>query len=152
MRLTRTLRSKLQIRQSMSKKSLHVNAGVCQHGRSLIPSLTFRCRRTGARCCAGRSPLGVKRENIEAFIWPSVIAAALWTGMPTIDIRQLIGAVVGLCIFVILVVINRKSKNPLQDLCAQIGLLFALAGFIWFFGAEDAGTKSLVYANLLRSC
>ena len=85
------------------------------------------------------SPLGVKRENIEAFIWPSVIAAALWTGMPTIDIRQLIGAVVGLCIFVILVVINRKSKNPLQDLCAQIGLLFALAGFIWFFGAEEIG-------------
>src|SRR5450432_3099854 len=67
---------------------------------------------------------GVKRQNIEAFLLPSLIATALWTGTPTLGIRQLTGILVGLVCFAILVLANRKSRSASQDLCVQVGLLF----------------------------
>ena len=92
---------------------------------------------------------GVKRQNIEAFLLPSLIATALWTGMPTLGIRQLTGILVGLVCFAILVLANRKSRSSSQDLCVQVGLLFLVSGIIWFLGPDEAGLKSLVYRNLL---
>ena len=60
------------------------------------------------------SPWGVRRENIEAFLWPSLIAAALWTGMPTLNFRQLWGVVVGFVCFALLVLLNRRCKTATQ--------------------------------------
>src|SRR6266702_1243938 len=92
---------------------------------------------------------GVKRQNIEAFLWPSLIATALWTGMPTLGLHQLTGVLVGLVCFAILVLANRFSKSASQDLCVQVGLLIVVGGIVWLLGPDEAGLKTLVYRNLL---
>src|SRR6266702_5210305 len=92
---------------------------------------------------------GVKRQNIEAFLWPSLIATALWTGMPTLGLRQLTGVLIGLVCFAILVLANRFSKSASQDLCVQVGLLIVVGGIVWLLGPDEAGLKTLVYRNLL---
>jgi hypothetical protein len=93
--------------------------------------------------------LGVRRENIEAFLWPSLIAAAQWTGMPTLKPMQAWGAGIGLVFFVLLVWANRKSRTPTEDLVFQVVLVNALGIGIWSFGPDQAGTDSLVYRNLI---
>jgi hypothetical protein len=95
------------------------------------------------------SRFGVKRENIEAFLWPSLIAIALWTGMPTLNRRQLSGIVVGAICFAVLVQANRRSRTPTQDLVVQVVLLFLLGLLIWVIGPDEAGTTSIVYRHLL---
>ncbi len=95
------------------------------------------------------SRFGVKRQNIEGFLWPSIIATALWTGMPTLDLRQLAGLLVGLVCFTILVLANRLSRSAAQDLCAQVVLLFLVGGVIWVFGPDEAGLRTLVYRHVL---
>jgi hypothetical protein len=94
------------------------------------------------------SRFGVRGENIEAFILPSLIAAAFWTGMPTLNRIQLLGVAVGLVTFVILIVLNRICTNAAQDLFVQVAFLFVLGGAIWIFGPAEAGTGSLVYRHL----
>jgi hypothetical protein len=93
--------------------------------------------------------LGVKRENIEAFLWPSLIAAALWTGMPTFKPIQAWGVGIGFVFFFLLVWANRKSRTSTEDLAIQVVFVSALAIGIWSFGPDQAGTGSLVYRNLL---
>ena len=94
------------------------------------------------------SRFGVRRENVEAFVLPSLIAAAFWTGMPTLNLIQLLGVGIGLVTFVILVVLNRICTSAAQDLFVQVLLLFVLGGAIWTFGPDEAGTDSLVYRHL----
>jgi hypothetical protein len=93
--------------------------------------------------------MGVRRENIEAFLWPSLIAAAMWTGMPTLKPIQAWGAGIGFVFFFLLVWANRKSRTSSQDLAIQVALVCALAIGIWSFGPDKAGTDFLVYRNLL---
>jgi hypothetical protein len=92
---------------------------------------------------------GVKRENIEAFLWPSLIAAAMWTGMPTLKPIQAWGIGIGFMFFFLLVWANRKSRTPSEDLVTQVVMVSALGIGIWSFGGDQAGTDSLVYRNLL---
>jgi hypothetical protein len=71
-------------------------------------------------------PLGrfrVKRENFEAFLWPSLIAAAFWTGFPTLKPFQAVGILIGLIVFGWLIVVNRKCTSAVQDLAAQVASL-----------------------------
>ncbi len=89
-----------------------------------------------------------KRENFEAFLWPSLIAAAFWTGFPTLKAVQAIGILIGLVTFVLLIFINRRCKTARQDLMAQVVLLIVLGGIIFFFGPDEAGTTSLVYRHV----
>ena len=93
--------------------------------------------------------LGVERENVEAFVWPALIAAAFWTGMPTMNHLQLIGLLVGAAAAVLLIFINGKSRTAGQDLFVQVVFFFALGGIIWIVGPDEAGTGSLVYRHLL---
>jgi hypothetical protein len=93
--------------------------------------------------------MGVSRENIEAFLWPSLIAAAMWTGMPTLKPIQAWGLGIGFVFFFLLVLANRKSRTSTEDLAVQVVLVSALAIGIWSFGPDQAGTGSLVYRNLL---
>src|SRR5215472_8879094 len=67
--------------------------------------------------------LRIKRENIEAFLWPSLIAAAFWTGFPTLNRIQLLGVVVGVAAFFLFILANHWCKTPLQDLAVQVVLL-----------------------------
>jgi hypothetical protein len=93
--------------------------------------------------------MGVQRENVEAFLWPSLIAAAIWTGMPTLKPIQALGVGVGIVFFFLLVWANRNSQTLTDDLVIQVILVSALAIGIWIFGRDQAGTDSLVYRNLL---
>ena len=89
----------------------------------------------------------VKRENIEAFLWPSLIAAAFWTGFPTLNRVQLIGIAIGVGAFLLFIVANRWSKTPLQDLAVQVAFLVVLGTIIFLIGPDEAGTGSLVYRH-----
>ena len=93
--------------------------------------------------------IGVRRQNFEAFLWPSVLATALWTGMPTMKAIQLLGLVVGLLCCWLLVLLNRRSNTATEDLLAQLAVLFTLIAFVVFFGVDEAGTERLVYRHLL---
>jgi hypothetical protein len=95
------------------------------------------------------SRFGVQRENLEGLLWPSLIATALWTGMPTLSLRQLTGLVIGAIFLVLLVVFNRIARTPAQDLVVQVILLGLLAALIWFLGPDEAGTPAIVYRHLL---
>jgi len=91
--------------------------------------------------------LRIKRENIEAFLWPSLIAAAFWTGFPTLNRIQLLGVVVGVAAFFLFILANHWCKTPLQDLAVQVVLLIVLGSVIFVIGPNDAGTGSLVYRH-----
>jgi hypothetical protein len=93
--------------------------------------------------------LGVERENIEAFLWPSLIATAFWTGFPTLKPIQAIGVLIGLFFFFVLVRANRRCKSAHGDLGTQMVLLTGLGSIIFFFGHNEAGTDSLVYRHVL---
>ena len=99
--------------------------------------------------CNVLSFMGVRRENIEAFLWPSLIAAAMWTGMPTLKPIQAWGVGIGVVFFFLLVWANRKSRSSTEDLVIQVVLVSVLAISIWSVGPDEAGTDSLVYRNLL---
>src|ERR1700761_7643528 len=84
--------------------------------------------------------LGIKRQNIEAFLWPSLLAAALWTGMPTLKPKQSWGIAVGGAFFALLVSANVRSKSVLQDLLVQVALMWILGVGVWVSGPNKAGT------------
>ena len=93
--------------------------------------------------------LGVRRQNFEAFLWPCILAPALWSGMPTLKSSQLLGVGVSLLCFVALVLLNRRSRTPVQDLIAQVAVLACIGLVVWAAGVDEAGTGHLVYRHLL---
>lgn len=95
------------------------------------------------------SRLGIRRQNFEAFLWPSLLAAALWTGMPTMHASQLLGLVVGLLFFGLLVIFNRLCASANADLFAQLAVLFGLIAVVSLLGVDEAGTDHLLYRHLL---
>ena len=121
--------------------------------RRWAASLDDRCRTADMRLQRYHdnvlSRFGVKRENLEGFLWPSLIATALWTGMPTLKLVQLTGLGVGAIFLVLLVIMNRICRTPTQDLIVQVISVFLLAGLIWKLGPCEAGTTSIVYRHLL---
>jgi predicted acylesterase/phospholipase RssA len=89
-----------------------------------------------------------RRENFEAFLWPSLIAAAFWTGMPTLNKMQLLGVLVGVVAWMALRALNGVCLTATEDLFFQVALLFELGAFIWMIGPNEAGTGSLVYKHV----
>ena len=93
--------------------------------------------------------LGVKRQNFEAFLWPGLLAAVLWTGMPTFKPAQSWGVAVGLAFFALSVSANGRCKSVAQDLLVQVALLWTLGIGVWVNGPNKAGMGSMVYQHLL---
>lgn len=71
---------------------------------------------------------GIKRHNIDAFLWPAVVAGAVIAGMPKPGPRLLLGFAVSLAAFFFFVRVTRwtASKPVRWDLWAQAIFLLAL--------------------------
>jgi Patatin-like phospholipase len=91
----------------------------------------------------------LKNHNVEAFLWASVTATALWTGIPTLGLHLLLGVGIGVACFIGFVRANRRTTQPRHDLYVQLATLFLLAGAIWLAGSPRAGNGATVYRHLL---
>ncbi len=87
--------------------------------------------------------MGVDGHNADAFVWPSLVAAALWTGMPSLGWHLAMGLVVGLVAYAIF----RFGRRHL--LGVQVAVLMLLGGGIWIFGTDVAPGDGGVYRHLL---
>lgn len=87
--------------------------------------------------------MGVDGHNADAFVWPSLVAAALWTGMPSLGWHLAMGLVVGLVAYAIF----RFGRRHL--LVVQVAVLMLLGGGIWIFGTDVAPGDGGVYRHLL---
>ncbi|MCA2964185.1 MAG: patatin-like phospholipase family protein [Acidobacteriaceae bacterium] len=87
--------------------------------------------------------LGADGHNIDAWIWPSLVAAALWTGMPRWGWRLAVGWVVGLAAYALF----RAGRRHL--LVTQVAALGLLGAGIWWFGPDQAPEGGGVYRHLL---
>lgn len=87
--------------------------------------------------------MGPDGHNADAFLWPSLVAAALWTGMPSLGWHSPIGLVVGLIAYGIF----RAGRRQL--LIVQVAVLVLLGGGIWIFGSDRATGDGGVYRHLL---
>ena len=87
--------------------------------------------------------MGADGHNIDAWIWPSLVAAALWTGMPRWGWRLGLGLLVGVLAYAIF----RAGRRHL--LVVQVAVLGLLGGGIWIWGPERAPENGGVYRHLL---
>ncbi|MFN9262465.1 MAG: hypothetical protein ACK6DY_03115 [Acidobacteriota bacterium] len=88
--------------------------------------------------------LGADGHNIDAWIWPSLVAAALWTGMPRWGWRLAVGWVVGLAAYALF----RAGRRHL--LVTQVAALGLLGAGIWGFGPDQAPEGGGEYRHLLN--
>jgi hypothetical protein len=87
--------------------------------------------------------MGADGHNIDAWIWPSLVAAALWTGMPRWGWRLGPGLLVGVLAYATF----RAGRRHL--LVVQVAVLGLLGLGIWIGGADEAPENGGVYRDLL---
>jgi len=87
--------------------------------------------------------MGPDGHNGDAYLWPSLVAAALWTGMPSLGWHFGVGLAVGLVAYGIF----RAGRRHL--LVVQVAVLVALGCGIWVFGSDEAPENGGVYRHLL---
>lgn len=87
--------------------------------------------------------MGPDGHNFDAFLWPSLVAAALWTGMPSLSWHFVTGLVVGLVAYGFFWAGRRHL------LLVQVTVLAALGGVIWMLGEDEAPGNGGLYRHLL---
>jgi predicted acylesterase/phospholipase RssA len=88
--------------------------------------------------------MGADGHNFDAYLWPSLVAAALWTGMPSLGWHLAGGLAVGLLAYGIF-----RAGRRRHLLAVQVAVLALLGGGIWAFGPDEAPGDGGVYRHLL---
>jgi predicted acylesterase/phospholipase RssA len=87
--------------------------------------------------------MGADGHNADALVWPSLVAAALWTGMPSLGWHLAVGGLVGLAAWTIF----RQAGRHL--LLVQVAVLGLIGAGVWILGADAAPGDGGIYRHLL---